>query len=199
VSTSSQYPFYRWNPEVIFSAASYPSGPAAAGYRCHVDSLLFRSYETNDLRKTLFFKYGDYFFGTYDQNGFCFAGISTAEMFLARSECLARAGNVDSAMADLNHLLQTRWAARTFVPYIATDANDALQQILRERRKELLFRGVRWVDLRRLNKDPRTAHTTLTRTVKGVVYTLPPDDARWVLPIPDYVISFNPQMPQNVR
>jgi tetratricopeptide (TPR) repeat protein len=197
VSTTSTLPFNRWNPEVIFSAAYFRSGPAAL-YRSHVDSGVLQSYGANDLRKRLFFKFGDYFFGTYDQEGYCFAGLAVDEMYLIRSECFARAGNTPAAMDDLNHLLQTRWAAGTFIPYVATDANDALLQILQERRKELLFRGTRWTDLRRLNKDNLTARS-LTRTINGHEYKLPPGDPRWVLPIPDYVLSFNPEMPQNVR
>lgn len=190
-------PFKRWNPEVIFSAARYRNGPAML-YHSHVDSTLFGSYQSNDLRKTLFFKFGDYFFGTYDEDGYLFSGLTTEETLLNRSECLSRLGNVPAAMASLNHLLQTRWAAGTFTPYVATDANDALSQILRERKKELLFRGTQWTDLRRLNKEILNARS-ITRTLKGIVYTLPPNDARWVLPIPAYVLSFNPDMPQNNR
>lgn len=197
VSTATLFPFQRWNAEVIFDAAYLSSGPAAT-YRSHTDSSLYQSYQPNDLRKNLFFKFGDYFFGRFDQQGYCFAGLSTSEMFLIRSECLARAGNIAAAMADLNHLLQTRWATGTFIPYTAANATDALLQILQERRKELLFRGTRWTDLRRLNKDTLTA-VTLTRTINGVVYTLPPDDPRWVLPIPDNVLHFNPDMKQNQR
>jgi hypothetical protein len=189
-------PFKRWNPEVIFSAAYYRNGPAQL-YHSHVDSNLFRSYQSNDLRKILFFRFGDFFFGTYDQD-YCFSGISTAEMYLTRSECLARMDNVSTAMASLNYLLETRWAAGSFIPYVAADKDDALRQILLERRKELLFRGTRWTDLRRLNKDLQTAQS-ITRTAKGTIYTLLPNDARWVLPIPGYVLNFNPGMPQNNR
>ncbi|HWK03180.1 MAG TPA: RagB/SusD family nutrient uptake outer membrane protein [Puia sp.] len=197
ISTTTRFPFYRFNPEVIFNAAYFRSGPAAP-YRSNTDSLLFQSYQPNDLRKKLFFKSGSYFTGWYDEEGYAFCGISTDEMLLTRAECYARAGNVSAAMHDLNSLLVTRWAAGTFIPYTASGADDALQQILGERRKELLFRGTRWTDLRRLNKDPRTAHT-LTRTVDGNVYTLAPTDGRWTYAIPDYILLFNPGMPQTSR
>jgi len=101
-------------------------------------------------------------------------------------------------MRDLNTLLQNRWRAGVFTPVTATDADDALGKILAERRKELLFRGLRWTDLRRLNKEPRRA-LTLTRTVNGQVYTLLPNDVRYVYAIPSNVLSFNPDMPQNPR
>jgi len=197
ISTTALFPFNRFNSEVIFSAAYFSSGPSAT-YKSYVDSFLLQSYQTDDLRKKLFFKFGNYFFGRYDQEGYNFSGIATDEMWLTRAECYARAGNTTDAMNDLNNLLQTRWAAGAFIPYTATDANDALQQILLERRKELLFRGTRWTDLRRLNKDTRTA-LALTRTVNNVAYTLPPGDPRYVYAIPDNVLSFNPGMPQNQR
>ena len=93
-------------------------------------------------------------------------------------------------MADLNSLLVKRWANGTFTPYTAVDAADALNQILTERRKELLYRGLRWTDLRRLNKSPATA-ITLTRTVNGQIYTLPPNDPRYLYAIPDNVMTSN--------
>ncbi len=190
------FPFHRFNPEVIFHAAYLASGPSAP-FRSYADSQLVQTFQANDLRKKLFFQ-GKYFVGRYDEKGYNFCGVAVDEMMLTRAECYARAGNTTAAMADLNTLLQTRWAAGTFIPFTATDATDALRQILPERRKELLFRGTRWSDLRRLNKDARTA-LTLTRTVNGKTFTLTPGDPRWVYPIPDDVLSFNPGMPQNAR
>lgn len=194
---TKRFPFSRWNPEVIFCSAYYRSGPARPN-ASYVDTNLLRSYDNNDLRKTLFFNSDGTFRGYYDQDGMCFGGIATDEVWLIRSECRARTGDVTGAMDDLNHLLATRWAAGTFIPYTATNRDDALQLILQERRKELLLRGSRWPDLRRLNKDKTTAHD-ITRTVKGRTYTLPYNSARWVLPIPDYVLKFNPGMPDNDR
>ena len=68
--------------------------------------------------------------------------------------------------------------------------------ILLERRKELLMRGLRWMDLKRLNMEG--AAITLTRTVNGQVYTLPPNDLRYALPIPEDVIAIS-GMQQNPR
>jgi hypothetical protein len=91
----------------------------------------------------------------------------------------------------------TRWAKGTFIPFTASSSDDALIQILNERRKELLYRGLRWTDLRRLNKDPRFA-ITLKRIINGVSYTLPPNDNRYAWPIPDNEIALT-NMPQNER
>ena len=119
-------------------------------------------------------------------------------MYLIRAESYARKGDTQSAMSDLNTLLSARWTSEAFTQLTATDASDALRQILLERRKELLYRGLRWTDLRRLNKNPATA-VTLTRVVGMQTYTLPPGDPRYVYAIPDNVISFDPTMPQNIR
>lgn len=190
-------PFTRTNPEVIFGAAMFPTGPCAIG-RSFTDSLLLASYQPNDLRKTLFFN-RERFIGFYDEDGYAFCGLATDEMYLTRAECYARTGNIDAAMNDLDSLMIKRMSTGTFTPYMAVDANDALQQILQERRKELLYRGLRWTDLRRLNKDDSTA-TTLTRTVAGTIYTLPPNDPRYIYQIPAAVISFNrPNMQPNDR
>jgi hypothetical protein len=197
ISANSRFPFSRFNPEVIFSAAYLSTGPTATR-KSSVDTLLYRSYAPNDLRSRLFFKGGNYFFGKYDQDGYNFCGLATDELYLTRAECAARTGNVAAAMNDLNHLLITRWAAGTYVPHMAVDADDALQQILTERRKELLFRGLRWTDLRRLNKEQRWA-LTLYRNAGGIPCMLTPNDRRYVYLIPDSVLSMNPGMSQNQR
>lgn len=197
VNAALPLPFSRSNEEVIFGAANSNSGPSTIR-RSFTDSGLFASYQPNDLRKILYFKNGPIFYGRYDETGYAFCGIATDEVYLNRAEAFARTGNATSAMADLNNLLVKRWVNGTFTPYTAVDAGDALRQILTERRKELLYRGLRWTDLRRLNKDAATA-ITLTRTVNGQVYTLLPNGPKYVYPIPDKVIGFNPGMDQNLR
>jgi len=57
-----------------------------------------------------------------------------------------------------------------------------------ERRKELIFRGLRWSDLRRLNMDTRFA-VTLKRKVNNKEFLLLPKDARYTLQIPISVIK----------
>nr|WP_067055227.1 RagB/SusD family nutrient uptake outer membrane protein [Mucilaginibacter sp. L294] len=176
------------NDEVTFYSGLLPytfDGPSAPTY---ADRQLYDSYSNNDLRKKLFFKEmtpGNFKFkGNYAGSVTLFGGLANDELFLTRAECRARAGDRDGAMTDLNTLLSARWLAGTFVPYIAVDAEDALKQVLMERRKELIGRNLRWNDLRRLNKDPRF-RVTLTRTVNGKAYTLEPGSPRYVYPIPD--------------
>ncbi len=164
------------------------------------DSTLYKSYAANDLRTTTCFVLNSglpYFSGTYDLQYSNYSGIATDEVYLIRAECNARAGNTSLALKDLNTLLITRWKPGTFIPYAANTPDQALTAVLSERRKELLFRGLRWTDLRRLNKDARFA-VTLTRTYNGTTYTLPPNDPRYAMPIPDNEIS-NSGIQQNPR
>lgn len=167
-----------------------------------VDSNLYSSYHADDLRRLVFFMdawdSGKVFKGSYDR-GYrtLFAGIAADEIFLIRAECSARLGNISGAMADLNALMFKRWKTGSFVPFSASTANEALNLVLTERRKELVFRSLRWTDLRRLNKEG--ANITLTRVLNGQTYTLPPNDKRYTFLIPHDVMSFNPSWQQNPR
>jgi hypothetical protein len=122
--------------------------------------------------------------------------LATDEVYLIRAECFARAGDVVDALKDLNTLMAKRIKSAFFVPFIASTGTDALKLILTERRKELVMRGLRWTDLRRLNKEGY--NIALTRVINGQTYTLLPNDPRYILPIPDDVIVFT-GMQQNIR
>lgn len=165
-----------------------------------VDPTLYGLYNSNDLRKSIyFFDNGDYlsYRGSYDQSTVLYGGLATDEVYLNRSECFARLGDKTSALKDLNTLLQTRWRAGTYTPITATTDKEALTIITNERHKELIFRGIRWNDLRRLNKDPQFA-VTLYRTLNGQDYTLPPNNPKYIFPIPDKEIELS-DIEQNSR
>lgn len=196
-----------YNPEVILNMRLI-STPLLSTANLVVDSNLFKLYNVNDRRRDVFFKTspaltGGYTIrGTYDGSTSLFDGLATDEIYLIRAECNARKSDTASAMADLNKLYRKRWRTTgpTPQPYqriSATSSADALIKVLLERRKELVFRGVRWSDLRRLNRDPQLA-IILTRVTDGHTNILPPNDLRYVLPIPDNVVLLT-GMPQNPR
>lgn len=182
------YPFYEVkNPEISYIHTAFSASILFQGYAI-VDSILYQSYDDKDLRKSVFYILlpdGQWHFnGSYDGyfRASVFDGITTAEMYLVRAEAYARSGDVAAAMSDLNILMINRWKDDgSWVPFTATDAADALRQVLEERRKELAFRGLRWSDLRRFNEEG--ANITLKR-ILDVEYTLPPNDLRWVMLIP---------------
>ena len=99
-------------------------------------------------------------------------------------------------MADVNTLLRSRWKANLFVPITANTPDEALNIVLIERQKELILRGQRWIDLRRLNKENRFK-ITIVHKANGQTWSLEPNSYKYALPIPDDVIQFS-NMKQNV-
>jgi hypothetical protein len=81
-----------------------------------------------------------------------------------------------------------RWKNGTFVPFKAGNQQEALKIILKARRKELLFRMLRFTDIKRLNKEG--ANIIQKRIIKGQTYILKPDDPYYALPIPEKVIQY---------
>jgi hypothetical protein len=155
---------------------------------------LYNLYDNNDLRKTMLFRTianGEVLFrGSYTGSSTGkIVGITTGELYLIAAECYVRTNQIEKAMDKLNELLVTRYTSGTFVPLAITDQRIALDTILKERRKELLFRGLRWADLKRLNRDG--ANILLSRTVNGQSYTLPPNDLRYAIAIPEEVIALS--------
>lgn len=200
INTTPTYPITSLNKEVIFHStmANYFQARGVI-----VDTNLYKSYKVNDLRQKVFFKTntngGMRFVGTYtggNTGNIFFCGIATDEVLLTRAECYARAGNITAAMKDLNTLMIKRWKTGAFVPFTASTTSEAMSLILEERRKETLFRGLRWVDLRRLNSEG--ANITITRVVDNKTYTLPPNSPRYTLPLPPEVINIT-GVPQNER
>lgn len=200
IDTTLSSPFEQMNEEVVYRT-NFSAQPLSQA-RLQVDPGLYQSYVKDDLRRSLyFFDNGGIltFKGSYD--GFTssthkFAGMAMDELYLMKAECHARLGQPDAAMETLNHLLKYRFNDN-FIPLQAIDADEALILVLEERRKELVFRGIRWFDLKRLNRDPRFAKT-LTRTVSGLTYSLEPQSPRYVFPLPPDVIELG-NYPQNER
>lgn len=199
LNANNAFPFPQLNTEVVMENL-IPVPPPISINRAKIDSTLYNSYHPNDLRKTLFFKNngnGTYGFkGSYEGGGNLFSGVATDEVYLMRAEANAKLGNLSSAMADLNTLLQTRWRTGTYIPVSNVTATALLQLIRTERRKELLMRGLRWMDLKRLNAEG--GNITLTRILGGQTYTLPPNDPRYAIAIPEEIIQLS-GIPQNPR
>jgi hypothetical protein len=195
VDTNSTQPFPDGNAENLFMSnintdysALYSSSTTTS-----IDSNLIRSYDSNDLRMPVYFNQyapGLYAIKSIYTNQFpSFSGLAVDEIYLIRAECFARAGLLSSALNDLNILLVNRYRTGTFIPVAAGSTAEALARILLERRKELVWRGLRWSDLKRLNKEG--ANITLTRSLNGQTYTLAPKDPRYIFNIPQDEINLS--------
>lgn len=178
-------------PEVI-----YWTGMLASPYQYYpttflsalIPDQLYASYADDDLRKKLFFEKrptGFRFRGTYNYfstRSNYFSGLAVDEVFLNRAECRVRDGRVAEGLSDLNHLLEKRWEKGKFVSAVNLSQTEALKLILNERRKELIFRGIRWSDIRRLNIEG--ANISLERVVNGKTLILEANDPKWTWPMP---------------
>lgn len=158
LDSNLRIPFEVAHPEVIYYAFCN-SGYLLGASRSFITKELYDSYEQDDLRKKLFFNRsaaGDVTFrGNYDGvGGTYFSGLATDENYLILAECLVRTGKVAEGVEYLNKLLVKRYASGTFTPHQPDlSEQDALDIVLAERRKELLRRGLRWIDLRRMAQE----------------------------------------------
>lgn len=194
---NADFPIQEMNKEILFwTATTYESHLMPAKIPDHI----YQMYDNNDLRKTIFFRKNTaneiLFKGYYNNVNGPIVSVANDELYLMAAESNVRLNKIQEGMSYLNNLLVKRWKAGTYVPIVANSQAEALNIILKERRKELLIRGIRWSDLKRYNRDG--ANITLTRTVDGQTYTLPPNDLRYAIAIPEDIITLT-GMPQNPR
>lgn len=200
VSQTSATPFsYSTDETIFFSVQQYTytstTGYAAAGTAAiGVDTNLIKLYSVNDLRFPIFFAkntLGNYNVKRgYVGGGFyAFTGLATDEIMLIKAECAARLDDPSTALSTLNTLLSKRYQTGTFTPISAPNSTEALNDVLQERRKELVWRAIRWSDLKRLNRDG--ANIPLHRILGGVTYILPPNSPLYVFPIPSDEIALS--------
>jgi hypothetical protein len=174
---------------------------------------LWSSYDmTNDIRFPSYFvseplltaagrqprliaKYAGTSYGTTNENLANGKIFRTAEMVLIRAEARAELGKVsgaNSAESDINLLRSNRIANYTNIAY--TSQQQAIEDIIQERFKELAYEGHRFFDLKRRSL-PVTRLAVDAPSSIGT--TLPANDYRFVLPIPLPEITSNPAIVQN--
>lgn len=190
---SDSYPFKEMNSEINLLAYMNTTDPVN-GTIAKVPQEIYDLYDDDDLRKSAYFRMNDdgtiSFRGNYSGNIVGkLSSVAMDEIYLMVAESYAQLNDVDNAMKYLNALLITRWKTGTYIYRTAHSTAEALQIIALERRKELLFRSTRWMDVKRYNRDG--AGIILRRTVKGITYILPPDDPRYALAIPEEIIELS--------
>ncbi len=191
---SLRYRFSRFHDEVIHYNKMY-SGRFTVNNQMLINPEIYELYDSLDLRKTVYFSpspvEGMYFLaGRYTGDAFLFTGLATDEVLLDHAEAAARTGKENQALQDLNYLLEHRFQAGSFTPLAGISGKKLLQRIIEERRKELVFRGVRWLDLRRYNQDPDLA-ITIDRSWNNSENILLPNSEGYVFPIPPRELNLN--------
>ena len=191
------YPVLLENPEVILSrkaAYSYVNKP--------LSEELVNLLVEDDLRNNVYMISGSmiypsftgYAFGinTYSYSNGVNMGPSVPEMYLVKAECQARLEDPQGAIATINILRENRFASGSGFEIVLGDGESALDYVLRERRMELMGRGFRWFDMKRLFlEDPSVAFNS--RTYRGETISFDPEED-FVYPIFSDYIDMNPEL-----
>lgn len=179
------------NKELIYYGICGSTGHFMGNANTYIAPEVYGLYDEHDLRKHVYYTNGAEgmkFKGFYNGRlSDYFAGLAMDEMYLIKAECLARREVVDEGLSYLNILREHRYDNEYFEELFVDDAETLLYAVLEERRRQLVCRGLRWFDLRRLNRDSRFA-VVLERRIKDnvseSVYTLVPNDLRYTALIP---------------
>lgn len=116
----------------------------------------------------------------------------TAEMYLIRAEARAESNALAESVADLNALRAARISPYTAVNIASKD--QLITEIIQERFKELAFEGHRFWDLKRRGLPVQRLASDAPSNDGA---TLPANNFRFTLPIPQPEMLANPKMVQN--
>jgi tetratricopeptide (TPR) repeat protein len=181
---------------------------------------LIQLFGANDERMNLFFKTTgnpEYYFDEgsgaalwntligYTKFQYMAVGMRTAEVYLILAEAKARQNDLSGAVEVLNRLREKRIkGTEAVLPEPATQ-REMMQEIINERRKELLFGFSRFWDLKRFNTEPDYAKTItrvfplVSTNVEQKTYTLKPDSRLYVIPFPLAAREKNPNLTLNTN
>lgn len=196
---TSSFPRTLDDPEIILSKKAAPYT-----LQVPINPELIALYGEDDLRFQLFLGENSFLQGyAYLRPNFTYQGIDVGlkvpEIILNRAELYAREGNAGKTAEMLNRLRVKRFETDKYVALTADDiAEDPLQAVIDERRREFVGTDLRWFDQRRLNLDPDYIKP-VTRTYKDITYTLEPNSLRYIYPIEESILEFNPEIGQNPR
>jgi tetratricopeptide (TPR) repeat protein len=195
----------------VFGPSLFTHDLSAAVDTYRVSDDLLQSFETDDLRPSVFFDQGERPGQLYAKvRGFDLSGnvseifmMRLPEIYLNKAEALAVLGRNDEAINMLQELRRKRFAATPSPP---PAGGQALVDFIREeRRRELCFEGHRWFDLRRyavnskypfsksIRHNSYAYNSSLASYVQGY-YELKPysqDAAAYVVPLHPFEIQFN--------
>ena len=212
---------YDYNTSVATSTYTFPTQtndkqvilrkvPRIAYGALQLSQPLLNLLGTKDLRYVLFAKAGNNFYPAFTGLGYWprerysggndkpASGLTVNETWLIRAECFARADKKEDAVKILNDLRKFRFAPADYTLLSASSADEALQMVVDERRREFFGTGIRWFDQKRLNKDPLFAKK-MTRVLNNVTYTLDPNSNGYVFPLANMLIAQNPELVQNPK
>ncbi len=132
-------------------------------------------------------------------------GLRTAEVYLIAAEANARLDNLTEAKSYVERLRANRIIGGDGTIATPASQKEMMDQIILERRKEMLFGFSRFFDLKRFNLEPEY-QKTITRVFPVVnitpehpqkTYTLLPNSRMYIIPFPRTATDKNPNLTQN--
>lgn len=131
--------------------------------------------------------------------------IRYPEVILNKAEAMAMLDKPAAEIEKVLNMLRSKRYKNGETEKITATGQELANLIRDERRRELCFEGHRWFDLRRYAVSPRypykkeIKHTSYAVSgpnqdgdIEGYYLLKPfPEDKGWVLPIPEYAITFN--------
>ena len=180
---------------------------------------LYKLYDENDYRQTIYFTRSTqsdslglnrkYQMGKHRSYVSDIFTLRTAEGYLNAAEACAMLGDAGAASGWLNRLRGKRIKDYEDVVYTA---DEIIEQVRVERRKELCLEGHRWLDLRRYAVCKKSPFKKIIERVYALydwdgrsvfkyaeVYQLNVVDPAYVFAIPKAVLEFDKDMPDNIR
>lgn len=161
----------------------------------YISDVLIKAFNPDtDLRFELYFRETDdgSFRSRKSADNKFKASFRTAELYLIRTETLARLGNLEMAKEVLLKLAQKRYTEEGLELYSQTlegmESTALIREILEERRREFAIEGHRWNDLR------RTIRPEIKKVYDGETYILEENDERYVIPFPNDAVINNPNL-----
>ena len=127
--------------------------------------------------------------------------LSEAYLNYAEAKAMMFQGGTDAngakdAQDALDELRMKRFAAEDFEALAISDADELVQFVREERRRELCFEDHRWYDLRRWGMK-EIKHVWYVDANTKATYTLTQGDKGFTVPIPDEAMEMNAALVQN--
>lgn len=131
--------------------------------------------------------------GTLD-DWFPTCGLRSTQMYLILAEAAIHNGKYDEAMGYLDIIRVNRLLPEYYTPLKGTnpDKATAIRNFKMSAETEGLFSVWNYVNRKRWNQLGPDWEETINRTICGINMTLTPDSRLWVFPIPQNVITNNP-------
>ncbi|MGN6420986.1 MAG: RagB/SusD family nutrient uptake outer membrane protein [Pseudobacter sp.] len=187
-------PVYDLNPEVLWQRAAVSGSPIFMIYSEDLKTY----FNSSDIRYSFITVTNNDGLGRSSLPGRYSFGIGFPEMYLTKAELLARDNQYNEAMAIVNMLRKKRIRTADYADQTAADGADALTKVLAERRRELAFSGLRWFDMKRLDREGKMPEVKrINKDNNQVEATLAPHSPNYTFEIPVRVQLFNPGMELN--